>query len=748
MGEQAELLNLHTDNAVLRRAKRPRPDSSEHQVFDLADSDDDSPISRSRPVDGAEQGADRRQAHPRIGSLWGALQDQDAGARGALGRPIYRPPSARLRRLPLNPRPNTVPSPIVIDDEEDDGDDALSPQQRPPLRQPHALLQAAGGDAPAADPFGLPAPLAQRLQLRGLASGIQAGAAATNASSAASGGHLHPQPQQEPAASDPSQPQQQQGAPPPPPRQQQQQWLNPLLQLRRVPLQLPQPSQMLGWLGFPADGSGGGDRGEGASSAAAVPAAAGLQGGTAAAGGESTNGSGPSSSSPQARHHPAGPRLASSFREAAGRGEELRRESSLRSPLQQRLQRYHELQQQRRLRQEQEDLLRRRQQQQQQQQQESREQQEQGQAGRKLDPAEQEEEDKRLAARLQAEEDERAAREAARRLETDELLAREEVERAEQEEHRRMMNRLDALETLEATSQAAAGRAMRAAGGRRANRAAAERALAREELFDRELEVDFMDMMRAARYARTGGGGAAGAAADQASHLPWLAGPGAAAARSIAAAAAAAADAGSAAAGGGGGGSGAGAGARAGAGGRAAAARWSGRALHEMMFPGMAFAMGIPYGLARAMADEEGGPGAGAARDIRRNRYVAFREHERAVREQLAAAQRAGLPPSLLLSDRDFTPEDYEMLCRLDDKVENRKGAREEQLASLEELVVGSEGRRQSDGSVATCVVCMDELAPGAVVKRLYCKHEFHSDCLDTWLKIKACCPVCQRDLD
>jgi hypothetical protein len=116
-----------------------------------------------------------------------------------------------------------------------------------------------------------------------------------------------------------------------------------------------------------------------------------------------------------------------------------------------------------------------------------------------------------------------------------------------------------------------------------------------------------------------------------------------------------------------------------------------------------------------------------------------------AMREQIIAAQSAGIPVHMLLSDRDFTPEDYELLCRLDDKVENRKGAKEEQLAALPTEVVGAEGRRRSDGAPATCTICLEELAAGDVLKRPPCLHDFHSDCLDTWLKTKACCPICQR---
>lgn len=55
----------------------------------------------------------------------------------------------------------------------------------------------------------------------------------------------------------------------------------------------------------------------------------------------------------------------------------------------------------------------------------------------------------------------------------------------------------------------------------------------------------------------------------------------------------------------------------------------------------------------------------------------------RALLDALSNAQRAGIPAHLLLSDRDFTAEDYEMLCRLDQTVENRKGAKQEELDQL-----------------------------------------------------------------
>lgn len=53
----------------------------------------------------------------------------------------------------------------------------------------------------------------------------------------------------------------------------------------------------------------------------------------------------------------------------------------------------------------------------------------------------------------------------------------------------------------------------------------------------------------------------------------------------------------------------------------------------------------------------------------------------------LAGAMRAGLPPQLLFSDRDFTADDYEILCRLDETVENRKGASQQEIDTIPTLV-------------------------------------------------------------
>lgn len=59
----------------------------------------------------------------------------------------------------------------------------------------------------------------------------------------------------------------------------------------------------------------------------------------------------------------------------------------------------------------------------------------------------------------------------------------------------------------------------------------------------------------------------------------------------------------------------------------------------------------------------------------------------------------------------------------------------------------------KSDGSerasdMGTCGICLDDYKVGDVVKRLSCPshpHCFHRDCIDKWLKVQACCPICKN---
>ncbi|KAL1531875.1 E3 ubiquitin-protein ligase [Salvia divinorum] len=59
-----------------------------------------------------------------------------------------------------------------------------------------------------------------------------------------------------------------------------------------------------------------------------------------------------------------------------------------------------------------------------------------------------------------------------------------------------------------------------------------------------------------------------------------------------------------------------------------------------------------------------------------------------------------------------------------------------------------SYANRSSDRSDPDCVVCLNRLEEGEVVRKLACCHVFHRDCLDGWLEqMNFSCPLCRAPL-
>lgn len=120
---------------------------------------------------------------------------------------------------------------------------------------------------------------------------------------------------------------------------------------------------------------------------------------------------------------------------------------------------------------------------------------------------------------------------------------------------------------------------------------------------------------------------------------------------------------------------------------------------------------------------------------------------DRGIRDMVTGFMESGLPPHLLFSDRDFTPDDYEALCRLDEKVENRKGASQKDIDALP-THVARDSVRQADAKQdcqQSCPICLEDVVPGAVLRHLPCTHRFHQSCIDNWLKQRATCPICLK---
>mmetsp|Transcript_73228 Transcript_73228/g.169882 ORF Transcript_73228/g.169882 Transcript_73228/m.169882 type:complete len:201 (-) Transcript_73228:109-711(-) len=95
-----------------------------------------------------------------------------------------------------------------------------------------------------------------------------------------------------------------------------------------------------------------------------------------------------------------------------------------------------------------------------------------------------------------------------------------------------------------------------------------------------------------------------------------------------------------------------------------------------------------------------------------------------------------------LLQYRELTPEDFELLSQLDERVP-RKGALPQSLIDLLPQV------RARECNTRDCAVCLSKLRPEAPVRRLPCSHAFCPKCIDSWLtEYKGECPICRLPVE
>lgn len=73
------------------------------------------------------------------------------------------------------------------------------------------------------------------------------------------------------------------------------------------------------------------------------------------------------------------------------------------------------------------------------------------------------------------------------------------------------------------------------------------------------------------------------------------------------------------------------------------------------------------------------------------------------------------------------------------------KGASDAAIDSVPQYTVNSE--TFPSGKDSMCPICLSEMALGESVRLLPCKHLFHSQCVDEWLKVNASCPTCRSSI-
>ncbi|XVF26697.1 hypothetical protein REPUB_Repub14bG0040600 [Reevesia pubescens] len=62
-------------------------------------------------------------------------------------------------------------------------------------------------------------------------------------------------------------------------------------------------------------------------------------------------------------------------------------------------------------------------------------------------------------------------------------------------------------------------------------------------------------------------------------------------------------------------------------------------------------------------------------------------------------------------------------------------------------LAAGTAKERVISGEDAVCCICLGRYADNDELRELPCIHFFHVECVDKWLKINACCPLCKSEV-
>lgn len=94
-------------------------------------------------------------------------------------------------------------------------------------------------------------------------------------------------------------------------------------------------------------------------------------------------------------------------------------------------------------------------------------------------------------------------------------------------------------------------------------------------------------------------------------------------------------------------------------------------------------------------------------------------------------------PELVRLQYRELTPEDYELLCLLDETLPKRGTASVNLVSRLPCLLA-------CDCDATECQICLGELQNHTRVSRLPCNHVFHPECIQKWLtQCNGTCPLC-----
>lgn len=88
----------------------------------------------------------------------------------------------------------------------------------------------------------------------------------------------------------------------------------------------------------------------------------------------------------------------------------------------------------------------------------------------------------------------------------------------------------------------------------------------------------------------------------------------------------------------------------------------------------------------------------------------------------------------------------YEDLLQLEEQIGIvTRGATAEQIENLPTTT--ARNPRPNAEAPSSCGVCLEDYEAGQPLRTLPCLHQFHRDCVDQWLRMNRCCPVCKNNI-
>ena len=119
---------------------------------------------------------------------------------------------------------------------------------------------------------------------------------------------------------------------------------------------------------------------------------------------------------------------------------------------------------------------------------------------------------------------------------------------------------------------------------------------------------------------------------------------------------------------------------------------------------------------------------------------------------------------------RELTPSDYETLLRLDNNNFNEDSeadhglpqeyidrcpvmvATQNQIDNMTQDVTNKSNEGEGEGAQEhkdyACTVCLADYEPGDHIRTLPCMHNYHTECIDPWLRERGDCPICKLRLE